>query len=101
MRVAINLVRRCLRLRNNTSYAARSPGADRHDKALIYLALEGAHFRAYSQQLNSRSGSEQVEKSLRQPPVELAQRRNLPLTTLDRELRAAAKSLGLRLMGMQ
>jgi predicted nucleic acid-binding protein len=33
--------------------------------------------------------------------LELAQRRNLPLATLDGELRAAAKSLGLRLMGME
>jgi predicted nucleic acid-binding protein len=33
--------------------------------------------------------------------LELAQRRNLPLATLDRELRAAAKSLDLRLMGME
>jgi predicted nucleic acid-binding protein len=31
--------------------------------------------------------------------LELAQRRNLPLATLDRELRVAAKSLGLHLMG--
>ena len=31
--------------------------------------------------------------------LELAQRRNLPLATLDRELRVAAKSLGLNLMG--
>jgi hypothetical protein len=31
----------------------------------------------------------------------LAQRRNLPLATLDGELRAAAKSLDLRLMGME
>ena len=31
--------------------------------------------------------------------LELAQRRNLPLATLDRELRVAAKSLGLPLMG--
>jgi predicted nucleic acid-binding protein len=31
--------------------------------------------------------------------LELAQRRNLPLPTLDRELRVAAKSLGLHLMG--
>jgi len=31
--------------------------------------------------------------------LELAQRRALPLATLDSELRAAAKSLGLRLMG--
>ena len=30
--------------------------------------------------------------------LELAQRRNLPLATLDRELRVAAKSLGLHLM---
>ena len=33
--------------------------------------------------------------------LELAQRRNLALATLDRELRAAATSLGLRLMGME
>jgi predicted nucleic acid-binding protein len=33
--------------------------------------------------------------------LELAQRRNLPLATLDGELRAAAKSLGLGLMGME
>jgi predicted nucleic acid-binding protein len=33
--------------------------------------------------------------------LELAQRRNLPLATLDGEMRAAAKSLGLRLMGME
>jgi predicted nucleic acid-binding protein len=33
--------------------------------------------------------------------LELAQRRNLPLATLDSELRAAAKSLGLGLMGME
>jgi predicted nucleic acid-binding protein len=33
--------------------------------------------------------------------LELAQRRNLPLATLDGELRAAAKSLDLRLMGME
>jgi len=33
--------------------------------------------------------------------LELAQRRNLPLATLDGELRAAATSLGLRLMGME
>jgi predicted nucleic acid-binding protein len=33
--------------------------------------------------------------------LELAQRRNLPLPTLDGELRAAAKSLGLGLMGME
>jgi predicted nucleic acid-binding protein len=33
--------------------------------------------------------------------LELAQRRNLPLATLDGELRAAAKSVGLRLMGME
>jgi hypothetical protein len=26
------------------------PDADRHDKLLIYLALEGAHFSTYSQQ---------------------------------------------------
>jgi predicted nucleic acid-binding protein len=32
--------------------------------------------------------------------LELAQRRNLPLATLDGELRAAARSLGLGLMGM-
>jgi predicted nucleic acid-binding protein len=32
--------------------------------------------------------------------LELAQRRNLPLATLDGELRAAAKSLGFDLMGM-
>ena len=31
--------------------------------------------------------------------LELAHRRNLPLATLDRELRVAAKSLGLHLMG--
>ena len=31
--------------------------------------------------------------------LELAQRRSLPLATLDRELRVAAKSLGLHLMG--
>ena len=31
--------------------------------------------------------------------LELAQRRNLPLATLDHELRVAAKSLGLHLMG--
>ena len=31
--------------------------------------------------------------------LELAQRRALPLATLDSEMRAAAKSLGLRLMG--
>jgi hypothetical protein len=29
-------------------YSARGPGADRRGKALIYLALEGSHFRAYS-----------------------------------------------------
>jgi predicted nucleic acid-binding protein len=33
--------------------------------------------------------------------LELAQRRNLPLATLDGELRAAAKSIDLRLMGME
>jgi predicted nucleic acid-binding protein len=33
--------------------------------------------------------------------LELAQRRNLPLATLDSELRAAAKSIDLRLMGME
>jgi predicted nucleic acid-binding protein len=33
--------------------------------------------------------------------LELAQRRNLPLATLDGELRAAAKSLGIGLMGME
>jgi predicted nucleic acid-binding protein len=33
--------------------------------------------------------------------LELAQRRNLPLATLDGELRAAAKFLDLRLMGME
>ena len=33
--------------------------------------------------------------------LELAQRRNLPLATLDGEMRAAAKSLDLRLMGME
>ena len=33
--------------------------------------------------------------------VELAQRRNLPLATLDGEMRAAAKSRGLCLMGME
>jgi predicted nucleic acid-binding protein len=33
--------------------------------------------------------------------LELAQRRNLPLATLDGELRAAAKSLGLGLVGME
>jgi len=33
--------------------------------------------------------------------LELAHRRNLPLATLDGELRAAAKSLGLGLMGME
>jgi predicted nucleic acid-binding protein len=33
--------------------------------------------------------------------LELAQRRNLPLATLDGELRDAAKSLGLALMGME
>ena len=33
--------------------------------------------------------------------LELAQRRNLPLATLDGELAAAAKSLGLCLMGME
>jgi predicted nucleic acid-binding protein len=33
--------------------------------------------------------------------LELAQRRNLPLATLDGELRVAAKSLDLRLMGME
>jgi hypothetical protein len=30
-------------------YSARGPDADRRGKALIYLALEGSHFRAYSQ----------------------------------------------------
>lgn len=33
--------------------------------------------------------------------LELAQRRNLPLATLDGEMRAAAESLDLRLMGME
>jgi predicted nucleic acid-binding protein len=33
--------------------------------------------------------------------LELAQRRNLPLATLDGELRAAAKSLDLGLMGIE
>ena len=33
--------------------------------------------------------------------LELAQRRNLPLATLDGELRAAAKALGIRLLGME
>jgi predicted nucleic acid-binding protein len=33
--------------------------------------------------------------------LELAQRRNLPLATLDADLRQAAASLGLRLMGME
>jgi predicted nucleic acid-binding protein len=33
--------------------------------------------------------------------LELAQRRNLPLATLDGEMRAAARSLDLRLMGME
>jgi predicted nucleic acid-binding protein len=33
--------------------------------------------------------------------LELAQRRNLPLATLDGQLRAAAKSLGLGLMGKE
>jgi predicted nucleic acid-binding protein len=33
--------------------------------------------------------------------LELAQRRNLPLATLDGDLRAAAKSIDLRLMGME
>jgi predicted nucleic acid-binding protein len=33
--------------------------------------------------------------------LELAQRRNLPLATLDGDLRDAAKSLGLGLMGME
>jgi len=32
--------------------------------------------------------------------LELAQRRNLPLATLDQELRAAAQTLGLVLLGM-
>ena len=31
--------------------------------------------------------------------LELAQRRNLPLTTLDADLRAAASALGIRLLG--
>jgi predicted nucleic acid-binding protein len=31
--------------------------------------------------------------------LELAQRRNLPLATLDRELRVGVTSLGLHLMG--
>jgi hypothetical protein len=30
-------------------YLARGPDADRRGKAFIYLALEGSHFRAYSQ----------------------------------------------------
>jgi predicted nucleic acid-binding protein len=33
--------------------------------------------------------------------LELAQRRNLPLATLDGEMRAAARSLGLGLLGME
>jgi predicted nucleic acid-binding protein len=33
--------------------------------------------------------------------LELAQRRNLPLATLDGELRTAAKALGLGVMGME
>jgi predicted nucleic acid-binding protein len=33
--------------------------------------------------------------------LELAKRRKLPLATLDGEMRAAAKSLGLCLMGME
>jgi hypothetical protein len=34
------------------------------------------------------------------PYLELAQRRTLPLATLDHELRAAAKTAGVTLMGV-